>query len=158
MDLGVVTLDGQKYIERLQIIPYEVTVFTPGQVYTNLRLTMPGVANFLLKGLSRDCTRPGAAASQDRRFRFRMLNSQGSTWYFSSGLSIFDDRVVDALCFGSAQFPFPLIPPIPVSSSGSLFLEIEDMGFEQQKDPQYVPYTIYFAFHGSYLIPAGANA
>lgn len=150
---GVITLDGQQYIERPQIFPYEVTVLSPGQVFTNLRLTMPGIANFLLKGLSRDVTRPGAPTSQDRRFRFRMLNTEGSTWFFSSGLGIFDDRVVDALIFGSAQFPFPLIPPVPVNSNGSLFFEVEDMALSAGI-VNYVPYTIYFAFHGSYLIPA----
>jgi hypothetical protein len=159
---GVITLDGIQYIERPQIFPYEVTIFQSGQVITNLRLTMPGHANFLLKGLSRDCTRRGAPASQDRRFRFRMWNTQGSVWFFSGGLGIFDDRVVDTLCFGSGQFPFPLIPPVPVNSSGTLFFEIEDMGLNalgpqdsfQGVTPQnYVPYTIYFGFHGSYLIP-----
>jgi hypothetical protein len=158
---GVVMLDGVSYIERPQIFPYEVTVTSSGQVITNLRLTMPGVANFLLKGLARDCTRPGAPASQDRRFRFRMWNTQGSVWYFSGGLGIFDDRVVDALCFGSGQFPFPLIPPVPINSSGTMFFEIEDMGLDALGPlagagvtvQNYVPYTIYFAFHGSYLIP-----
>lgn len=149
---GVITLDGQQYIERPQIFPYEVTIFQAGQVYTNLRLTMPGIANFLLKGLTRDVTRPGAPTSQDRRFRFRMLNTEGSTWFFSSGLGIFDDRVVDTLIFGDAQFPFPLVPPVPVNSNGSLFFEVEDMGLAAGI-VNYVPYTIYFAFHGSYLIP-----
>ena len=150
--IGVITLDGQQYIEHVQIFPYEVTISRPGQVITQLRLTLPGVANFLLKGLTRYVMRPGELVSQERHFRFRMLNMEGSTWYFSSGLGIFDDRVVDSLIFGNAQFPFPLIPPIPVSANGSLFLEVEDMGLTTGI-AGYTPYTIYFAFHGSYIIP-----
>lgn len=144
---GVITLDGVDYIERPQIFPYEVQITSPGQVITNLRLTMPGIANFLLKGLSRDCIAGGV--SSDRRFRFRMLNSEGSVWFFSSGLGIFNDRVVDPLIFGSAQFPFPIMPPVPVSASSSLFLEFEDMGLPGGS----VPYTICLAFHGAYIIP-----
>jgi hypothetical protein len=145
-------LDGVEYIERPQIFPAEVTITRAGQVITNLRLTMPGHANFLLKGLSRDVTRPGSPTSQDRRFRFRMLNMEGSTWFFSSGLGIFDDRVVDTLCFGDGQFPFPLVPPIPVQSNGTLFFEVEDMAIGAQ-DINFLPYTIYFAFHGTYIVP-----
>lgn len=144
---GVITLDGVQYIERPQVFPYEVQITQPGQVITNLRLTMPGISNFLLKGLGRDCIANGV--SIDRRFRMRMLNSEGSTWFFSSGLGIFNDRVVDPLIFGSAQFPFPIIPPVPVSASSSLFLEFEDMNLPGGT----VPYLICLAFYGAYIVP-----
>src|SRR5215469_10706098 len=96
---GVVTVDGIQYIERPQIFVTELTVTGIKQLFTNQRLTLPGVCNFLLKGLTRDITisryiedKPG---SQDRRFRFRLMNGEGSTWFFSGGLGIIDDRVID---------------------------------------------------------------
>jgi hypothetical protein len=156
---GVITLDGVQYIERPQIFALELPITVPFQVYTNQRLTMPGVADFLLKGLTRDTLVPGPPnvgddQSQDRTFRFRLNNAEGSTWFFSGGLGIFDDRVVDTLCFGLAQFPYPVIPPIPVHANGTLLFEVEDIGvFGKPMDPDYYPYTIYFGFHGSYLTP-----
>lgn len=159
---GVITLDGVSYIERPQIFSVQNTITQPFQVFTNQRLTLPGIADFLLKGLTRDIliANPvlGEDKSQDRRFRFRLVNAEGSTWFFSGGLGIFDDRVVDALCFGSGQFPYMLIPPVPVHASGSLIYEVEDIGEfgtgPEPVPPNYYPYTIHFAFHGSLLIPA----
>ena len=95
--------------------------------------------------------------SVDRRFRFKLNNAEGSNWFFSGGLGVLDDRVVDTLCFGSGQFPYMLIPPIPVHASGSLIFEVEDM--RPLVDPlnqinPYFPYTIQFGFHGSLLILA----
>src|SRR6516165_6576137 len=148
---GQITLDGVSYLERPQIFSYQLTVNQTDseKVFDNQRLTLPGVADFLLKGLSREILvpasvsfpgqfQPGAVVSTDRRFRFRMNNAEGSTWFFSGGLGIFDDRVIDTLCFGSAQFPYMLVPPVPVHSSGSLLFEVEDAftgGF--------YPYTIH---------------
>lgn len=161
---GLITLDGVDYIERPQVFCLEVYIAERYQTYTNLRLTLPGVADFLLKGLTRDTLIPPGIPdpthpqNQDRRFRFRVLNGEGSTWFFSGGLGLFDDRVIDTLCFGSAQFPYPLIPAVPVHASGSLIFEIEDLGvFGGSNDPDYYPYTIYLAFHGTYLIPANTT-
>ena len=155
---GVITLDGVTYLERPQIFSLELPIAAAYEVHTNLRLTLPGVADFLLKGLTRDILIPnpgvGELQSQDRRFRFRLNNAEGTTWFFSGGLGIIDDRVIDSLCFGSAQFPYMLIPPIPVHASGSLIFEVEDIGIFAASQPNYYPYTIYFGFHGSYLIPA----
>lgn len=144
---GVIELDGQQYIERHMLFVADHQVDVPFQTFTGMRLTMPGTANFLLKGLSRDITAPGNVDSVDRFFRFRIINSEGTTWYFSGGLGIFDDMVISSLCFGSGQFPFPLIPPVPVHSTGSLVYEIQD----NQVGPY--PYTIHLGFHGVYLIP-----
>lgn len=161
---GLITLDGVKYIERPQVFCLELPITQRSQVYTNQRLTLPGTADFLLKGMTRDTLippfmpDPSHPQNQDRRFRFRMLNGEGSTWFFSGGLGVLDDRVIDTLCFGSAQFPYMLIPPIPVHASGSLIFEVEDLGvFGLSNDPDYYPYTIYFGFHGTYLIPANAT-
>ena len=147
---GLITLDGQQYIERPQVFVAEVNFTTEFQVITNLRLTLPGVANFLLKGLTRDEVAAGGGAT--RRFRFRIVNSEGTTWFWSGGLGIFDDRTVDTMCFGSGQFPFPLIPPVPVHATGSLIYEVEDLGPHSLVLP-FAPYTVYLGFHGSYLFP-----
>lgn len=152
---GVITLDGQQYIERPQLFVADIQVDVPKQIFTNQRLTLPGVANFLLKGLSRDFTEVGQPDSIDEIFRFRLVNAEGSTWYFSSGLGIFDDRIISNLCFGNGQFPFPLIPPIPLHASANLIFEVEDMGLRSL--PNY-PYVIHLGFHGVYLIPVGGGA
>ena len=145
---GVITLDGSQYVERFQLFVMENTITTSRQVITNQRLTLPGVANFLLKGMTRDFTTPTVQGSADRRFRFRILNQEGSTNFFSGGLGMYDDRAYDNICFGSGQFPYPIIPPIPVHASGSLIYEIEDSGLGTL-----YPYTIHFGFNGTYLIP-----
>lgn len=148
---GVITLDGQQYIERHQLFVADVRIDVVGQQVSGLRLTMPGTANFLLKGLSRDITAVDAAMNSiDQIFRFRIVNSEGTTWYFSGGLGIFDDWVFSSLCFGSGQFPFPLIPPIPIHSTGSLVYDIEDAG---PLGTGTFPYMIHLGFHGVYLIP-----
>jgi hypothetical protein len=54
------------------------------------------------------------------------------------------------MCFGTAQFPYPLIPPIRFHASSDMRMEIEDVGNNQATN---FPYVIYFAFHGSLLIP-----
>jgi hypothetical protein len=148
---GVITLDGQRYIERPQLFVAEVQVNSQKQVFTNLRLTLPGVADFLLKGLSKETKQLTNPDVTGYLFRFRIVNAEGSTWFFSGGLGILDDRVISTLCFGSGQFPWPLIPPINIHANGSLIYEIEDTGL---KDPSTYPYIIYLGFHGAYLIPA----
>ena len=152
---GMITLEGKKYLERPQIFGAEVTVTSSLQVLTGLRLSLPGVADFLLKGLSRACIpAPPVVGGFDRYFRFRLYNQEGTTWYFSGGLGIFDDRLMSTLCFGSGQFPYMLIPPIPVHANGNLFYEIEDIGWGLDGPAAWsYPYTIHIGFHGSYLIP-----
>jgi hypothetical protein len=141
---GTVTIDGQSYIERAQIFPQNLDITTNLQILTQQRVTLPGVANFLLKGLTREVTVQGVSAS--RRFKFRLGNSDGTTWYISGGIGATSDRCMDTLCFGTGQFPFPLIPPIPFSAGANIMFEVEDFSGQ-------APYTINFAFHGSYLIP-----
>lgn len=144
MQYGVVTIDGQDYIERAQVFPLDLQVTTAFQIFMGQRLTLPGVANFLLKGLTREITVNGA--SDSRRFKFRLGNSDGSTWYMAGGIGSTTDRVLDTNCFGTGQFPWPLIPPIPYSAGANILFEVEDVSGSP-------PYTISFAFHGSYLIP-----
>ena len=146
MQYGVVEIDGQQYVERAQIFPMDLNITANFQIFTQQRVTLPGVANFLLKGLTRETTAAGASAA--RRFKFRLGNSDGQTWYISGGLGASTERAVDTLVFGSGMFPYPLIPPIPYSSGANIVFEVEDVSGS-------APYTINFAFHGSYLIPVG---
>ena len=155
---GQVTVDGLSYIERPQLFVMDVPITAPNAVLPGQRLTLPGVADFLLKGLSQ-ISLYGNFPNQTRSgvFRFRLNNAEGTTWFFTGALGVFDDRVFSPLCFGTGQFPFPLIPPVPVHASGSLVFDIEDVGVSP---PGVVyPYTIHLGFHGAYLIPAtGAGA
>lgn len=159
LPFGVITLQGIQYIERPQVFAAELKILQANEVHTNLRLTLPGFADFLLKGLTR-LTVPNSAFAPAgdpgyRAFRFRLLGAEGSTSFLSGGLNVFDDRVVDSAIFGTGQFPYMLIPPIPVHASGSLLYEIQDAASGPISGPTYIyPYTIYFGFHGSYLIPA----
>ena len=141
---GVITIDGVQYIERSQIFPATAVVSSNFQILSSQTVALPGVANFLLKGLTREVTVDGVSATN--RFLFRLGNSDGQTWYFAGGIGATTDRVIDTCCFGTGQFPYPLIPPIPYSAAASILYEIEDVSGS-------TPYTINLAFHGAYLIP-----
>lgn len=52
--MSVISIDGAKYLERLVILPQEVNVSTGLQVLQSQRLVLPGIASFMLKGLTRD--------------------------------------------------------------------------------------------------------
>jgi hypothetical protein len=147
MQYGVVTIDGQQYVERAQIFPMDLSVTTNYQILTQQRVTLPGVANFLLKGLTRETTVNGVSTAI--RFKFRLGNSDGSTWYISGGVGSTTERSLDTLCFGSGMFPYPLIPPIPYSAGANIVFEVEDISGA-------APYVINFAFHGAYLIPVAS--
>jgi hypothetical protein len=147
MQYGVITIDNQQYVERAQIFPFDLDITTNNQILTQQRLTLPGVANFLLKGLTRETTASGTSSA--RRFKFRLGNSDGSTWYISGGIGSTTERAIDTLCFGSGMFPYVLIPPIPYSAGSNIVFEVEDISAG-------APYTINFAFHGSYLIPVAS--
>jgi hypothetical protein len=150
---GIITIDNQQYIERVQIFPQDVQVTSDFLILTQQRVTLPGVANFLLKGLTRETTTAGLSTSN--RFKFRLGNSDGTTWYFAGGIGATTDRVVDTCCMGTGQFPFPIIPPIPYSAGASVLYEIEDLGGSNIATNG--PYTINLAFHGSYLIPVSSG-
>ena len=105
MAYGTVTIGGKTYIEREQSFPFELAV-TVNLSITKATLVLPGTADFWLKALTRETIVAGASAA--RRFRFRLGNSDGSTWYQSGGAGGTTDRVIDTLLFGSGQFPFVL--------------------------------------------------
>jgi hypothetical protein len=140
---GTVTIGGTTYIEREQTFPLIVNV-TANLSIQKVTLVLPGTADFWLKTLTRETVVSGASAA--RRFSFRLGNSDGGTWYQSGGVGGTTDRVIDTLLFGSGQFPFVLNPYIYYGASGTIPMEIEDISNNQ-------PYSIYFAFRGSYLIP-----
>ena len=148
MQYGVVEIDGVQYIERAQVFPADLNVTTNFQIFTQQRVTLPGVANFLLKGLTREVTQNSASTSI--RFKFRLGNSDGQTWYISGGIGSTTDRVVDTAVFGTGSFPYVLIPSIPYSAGSNIVFEVEDIS-------GLAPYTINFAFQGAYLIPVGAS-
>ena len=62
MQYGVVTIDNQQYIERAKVFPANLDITANLQVLTSQRVTLPGVANFLLKGLTREVTVSGVSA------------------------------------------------------------------------------------------------
>jgi hypothetical protein len=143
MSYGVVNIGGKNFIEREQSFPLQVAV-TVNLSVQKVSLVLPGTADFWLKCLTRETVVAGASAA--RRFLFRLGNSDGGTWYQSGGNGGTTDRVIDTLLFGSGQFPFVLNPYIYYGASSSIPMEIEDISNNQ-------PYTIYFSFRGSYLIP-----
>ena len=148
MQYGVIEIDGQEYIERAQIFPQDIQVTTNFQIIQS-RVTLPGVANFLLKGLTREITLAGVSTA--RRFKFRLGNSDGITWYIAGGIGSNTDRVMDTLVFGNGMFPYPIIPPIPYSAGANIIFEIEDISGQLGGGA----YVINLAFHGAYLIPVG---
>lgn len=141
---NIVQIDGQKYIERPQIFPLEQAVTVNGQIIANQQLTLPGVAYFWLKMLTRETIVAGAAAA--RRFRFKWGTTDGGVYYSSGGTGGLTSRVLDTLCFGDARFPFVVTPFVLYQPTAGITWEVEDVSNN-------VPYTIFFAFHGSFLIP-----
>jgi hypothetical protein len=140
---GTVNIGGKTYIEREQSFPLVVPITVNGGVYKT-PLVLPGTADFWLKSLTRDVLVNGASAA--RRFSFRLGNSDGSTWYQSGGAGGTTDEVIDTLLFGTGQFPFVLNPFIYYGASSNILINLTDLSLNQ-------PYTIYFSFRGSYLIP-----
>jgi len=105
------------------------------------------VANFRLKALTRHVLAGSPPAPAIRPFRFRLGNSDGSNYYISGGVGGTTDLVIDSNVFGTGQFPYPIVPAIFYGASASIRFQVEDLSAT-------FPYTIYFGFHGAYLIPA----
>lgn len=143
---GTVQIGGRTYIERYQEFPLVVSITSNGQLYKT-PLTMPGTADFWLKALKRTVLAGNPAVpSNNFPFSFRLGNSDGSTWYQSGGLGGTTDEVIDSLLFGTAQFPKVLNPFIYYGASSNILINITDLSLN-------APYTIYFSFEGSYLLP-----
>lgn len=146
---GLVTINGVSYAEREQTFPLEQAVTTNNAVYKQ-SLVLPGVADFWLKSLVRTTIVSGANVA--KAFRFRLGNSDGTTWYQSAGNGGSTDRILDTNIFGTASFPKILNPYIYYGSSSSILWEIEDVTGAATG----TPYTVVIAFGGSYLIPVSS--
>lgn len=144
---GTVQIGGKTYIEREQTFPLVVPMTVNNQ-QVKQSLQLPGIADFWLKTLTRTTLVAGVATA--KTFSFRLGNSDGSTWYQAGGTGGTTDEVLDTLLFGDGRFPFVLTPYIYYGSSASLLYNITDLTGTATG----TPYTIYFAFRGSYLIPA----
>jgi hypothetical protein len=142
---GVIEINGQKYVERVQLFPFRVAVTVGLSILQNQRLVFPGVAPFLLKALTREVV-DGAGAPAIRRFKFKFGNSDGQIYYSAAGTGQTNDRVIDTSIFGTGQFPYYFIPGIFYSMNGNFLYEVEDVS-------NTVPYSIDVTLHGSYLMP-----
>ena len=94
---GVIEIDGVKYIERVQIFPAQQLVNADDQIIANQRVVLPGVAPFLLKGLTRNIIAAGVDQTAAFRFRFKFGNTDGGIFYSQAGVGGVSDRVVDTL-------------------------------------------------------------
>lgn len=148
MSYGIVEIQGRQYQTRHQVFSSQVTVATDLQIQTNLQVTLPGVADFLLRGLTRQVI---VAEGETfiigaNNFLFRLGNTDGAIWYNSAGVGGTNERVLDTLMFGDGRFPYALSPPIFYGANAAIKYEVEDISSN-------APYTIYFGFQGSYLVP-----
>lgn len=146
---GVVEIDGNKYLERWQIIPFQQLINVNNQVVL-ANVSLPGIYDFRLKALTRDIlTAENVSDLVNFRFRCRIGNTDGDIRYSQGGVGSITDRVLDTLMFGTGQFPYPVVPPIFYGKNASIILELEDLTGAATD----TPYTIVMAFHGAYLIP-----
>ena len=124
---GVVEIDGNQYLERWQIIPFQQLINVNNQV-VQANVPLPGVYDFRLKALTRDILNVSNVSDLvDYRFRCRIGNTDGDIRYSQGGLGSTTDRVLDTLMFGTGQFPYPVVPPIFYGKNASIILELEDL-------------------------------
>lgn len=145
---GVIEFGGKRYIERYRDIPQEITVTVNSQILNNITLVPSGTYPFLLKLLTMKTVADGV--TEEHLFKYRLGNSDGGVYYIgndtATGTGGVQTRVLSTLTFGDAQSPYALIPPIFFDRNGAMLIEIEDISVD-------VPYTIYFGYKGSFLIP-----
>lgn len=147
---GVVSIDGKQYLERWQTIPFQQAMTVNNQSVSP-RVTLPGVYDFRLKGITRDILINSTMQSNlaGPRFSLRLGNTDGDIRYSQGGLGSTTDLVLDTLICGSGMFPYPVIPPIFYGKNAAIIIDLLDVTGTATA----TPYTIIFAFHGSYLIP-----
>jgi hypothetical protein len=145
---GVIEFGGRKYIERYRDIPQEITVSVALGLQNNITLVPSGTYPFLLKLLTMKTVEDGATV--EHLFKYRLGNSDGGVYYIgndtATGTGGVQTRVLSTLTFGDAQSPYALIPPIFFDRNGAMLIEIEDVS-------NVVPYTAFFGYKGSFLIP-----
>lgn len=147
---GILNYNGKEYLEVARVLPFKVTVAAGLATYRGT-LTIPGVqADYLLKAMTRECIKSNAIAA--KRFLFKMETTTqtpvGTVFSpsFINGSGTPVDKVIDTAIFGNAQLPYILPIPILFPVNSSFTYEVEDIANDT--------YDIYFAFHGSFLIPA----
>jgi len=145
MAYGLIDIDGVKYIERPQYFAEDVAVTVANQILANQRVVMPGIAGFLLKGITREVIAANVVAA--RPFRFKFGNTDGGVWYVSAGVGGINERVVDTTFFGTGPFPAPIVPHIFYGRNANITYEVEDISAA-------MPYVVHITFIGSFLIPA----
>jgi hypothetical protein len=143
--LGQVTINGVTYQERYQCFPLDVQM-TPNLVLTSQRVSLPGIAPFRLKALTRTTFNAEGVATA-YAFKFKFGNTEGGVWYCGAPVGEINDRVVDTLIFGDGKLPFPVIPSIIFDTNAAIMYEVEDISDST--------YTISFGFHGTFLFPVG---
>lgn len=145
---GIVQIGNQTFIERFKVFSTIVNVTSNGQIQPSLSLALPAVANFWLKGLSRVIIKANAEVTNGScPFMFRFGNSDGNIWYNSGGTGGTSDYTIDSNIFGSAKFPYPIIPHALFYLNGSIPFQVQDISNNAS-------YDIHIGFHGSYLLPA----
>lgn len=144
---GTVSIDGKTFIERYQTLQVP-TVTIVGAGIVTARLVLPSIAPFWIKGLVRDAIAGGISVARRFRSRFTTTDMAG-TWFQSTGAPqsgiAQNDRILDTLLYGSAQFPKAIVPHVMVSASGTITVEIEDLS-------AVFPYDLYIGFDGSFLL------
>jgi len=149
---GVVEINGQQYLERWQIIPFQ-QLFNVNNQTIQANVSLPGIYDFRLKGLTRDILNASNVSDLvNYRFSCRIGNTDGDIRYAQGGVGSTTDLVLDTLMFGTGQFPYPVVPPIFYGKNASIILQLQDL----TGNAAAANYTVKFAFHGSYLIPVGS--
>ena len=158
MNTGIFTFNGQQYVEKPQIFPIWLQNVANNQVLLNQQVATPGTYMFRLKSLARDVivyaggsSLNGVGSRASRPFLFRLGGTSDTSWYYGGAVplntsGVQTDRVLDTNCFGSGQFPFPLIPDILYPAGSNITFEVQDVANNGN-------YDIHFAFSGAYLVP-----
>lgn len=144
---SVLTINGRRYIERYQDIVFETAFTVANQVKRDQRLSLPGQGPFLAKALKGTTLLTATGVPAVRRYKFKFGNTDGGIWYSTQGLGGTNDRVVDTMIVGTAQFPKIFTPPILYQSNAAILMEFESLVAD-------VDFTVYLSFEGSLLFPA----
>ena len=150
MDLkqGLVAIDGQNFIPEVQVYTSQQSITSNGQLLY-ARVTLYPQNPFLLKAITRVVLNSTGTGTADRRFKFRLGNSDGNVYYIQAGVGdTTGDRILDTNIFGnSGAFPYVFSTPIYFCPGNAILYEIEDVSNN-------APYQVALGFHGEVLIAA----
>lgn len=153
MNTGIQTINGNEYIEKVQIFPIWLQNVASNALLLNQQVATPGNYMFRLKALTRLTIVAGVPTV--RPFLFRLGGTSDTSWFTGGAVplntsGVQTDRVLDSNIFGTGQFPFPLIPDILFPAGSNITFEIQDVSNNG-------PYDIHLAFHGTYLVPINSS-